>query len=333
MLRREYNTVYCHCHPLNSNKPQKTAVSLVEISAAQLNQRLDNFLLKRLHNVPRTRIYRIIRKGEVRVNKKRCKPDYKLQIGDQVRIPPMHLDQEKPQKSRPPKHLLDRLEKAVLFENNDILIIDKPTGLAVHAGSGVDYGVIDAMRLLYPQTEIELVHRLDRDTSGCLMLAKNRQSLLAMQNLLRENQLSKKYVAVVQGSWPQELTEITQPLKKFHLPNGERRVQVDAGGKSALSKVRLLRSGKHYSLIQVELVTGRTHQIRVHCQSQGHAISGDDKYGDSEFNRRMRQRRIKRLMLHATSVELPHCDYTSEVVINAPLPAEFELLLGETSQG
>ncbi len=318
---------------MNSNKPQKTAVSLVEISAAQLNQRLDNFLLKRLDNVPRTRIYRIIRKGEVRVNKKRSKPDYKLQIGDQVRIPPVHLDQEKPQKSRPPKHLLNRLEKTVLFENNDILIIDKPAGLAVHAGSGVDYGVIDAMRLLYPQTEIELVHRLDRDTSGCLMLAKNRQALLAMQTLLRGNQLSKNYIAVVQGNWPRELTEITQPLQKFHLPNGERRVQVDASGKPALSKVRLLRGGKHYSVIQVELVTGRTHQIRVHCQSQGHAVCGDDKYGDSEFNRRLRQRRIKRLMLHAASLELPHSDYTSEVVINAPLPAEFELLLGETSLG
>lgn len=317
---------------MNSIKPQKTAVSLVEISAAQLNQRLDNFLFKQLDNVPRTRIYRIIRKGEVRVNKKRSKPDYKLQIGDQVRIPPVHLSQEKPQKSRPPKQLLSRLEQAVLFENNDILILDKPTGLAVHAGSGVDYGVIDAMRMLYPQTEIELVHRLDRDTSGCLILTKNRQALLAMQALLQDNQLCKNYIAVVQGSWPRELTEIRQPLKKFHLPNGERRVQVDAEGKLAVSRVRLLRGGKRYSVIQVELVTGRTHQIRVHCQAQGHAIAGDDKYGDTEFNRSMRQRRIKRLMLHATSLELPFSDYTSEVVINAPLPAEFERLLGETAQ-
>jgi 23S rRNA pseudouridine955/2504/2580 synthase len=317
---------------LSSNKPQKTAVSLVEISTAQLNQRLDNFLFKRLNNVPRTRIYRIIRKGEVRVNKKRSKPDYKLQIGDQVRIPPVHLGQEKPQKSRPPKQLLSRLEQAILFENNDILILDKPAGLAVHAGSGVDYGVIDAMRMLYPQTEIELVHRLDRDTSGCLMLTKNRRALLAMQALLQGNQFCKNYIAVVQGSWPRELTEIRQPLKKFHLPNGERRVQVDAGGKPAISRVRLLRGGKRYSVIQVELVTGRTHQIRVHCQAQGHAIAGDDKYGDSEFNRSMRQRRIKRLMLHATSLELPFSDYTSEVVINAPLPAEFERLLGETAQ-
>jgi 23S rRNA pseudouridine955/2504/2580 synthase len=331
MLRREYNTVCCYCHPLNSNKPQKTPVSLVEVTAAQLNQRLDNFLIKRLGEVPRTRIYRIIRKGEVRVNKKRCKPEYKLQIGDQVRIPPMQLQQEKPAAPRPPKSLLSRLEQSVLFENNDILIIDKPAGLAVHAGSGVDYGVIDAMRLLYPQTEIELVHRLDRDTSGCLMLAKNRQALLGMQNLLRDNQLNKNYIAMVQGDWPAELVELNLPLKKFLLPNGERRVRVDSNGKTALSRIRLLRGGKHYSIIQVQLVTGRTHQIRVHCQSQGHAIVGDEKYGDSEFNRSMRQRKIKRLMLHAASLELPFCDYTSEVVINAPLPTEFETVLGETA--
>ncbi|MDH3763100.1 MAG: RluA family pseudouridine synthase [Gammaproteobacteria bacterium] len=301
------------------------------MTAAQLNQRLDNFLMKRLDKVPRTRIYRLIRKGEVRVNKKRCKPEYKLQIGDQVRIPPLHMEQEKPPTSRPPKSLLTRLEQAVVFENDDILIIDKPAGLAVHAGSGVDYGVIDAMRLLYPQTEIELVHRLDRDTSGCLMLAKNRQALLGMQKLLRDNQLNKNYIAMVQGDWPAELTELNLPLKKYLLANGERRVRVDSSGKSALSRIRLLRGGKYYSIVQVQLVTGRTHQIRVHCQSQGHAIVGDEKYGDSEFNRSMRQRKIKRLMLHAASLELPFCDYTSEVVINAPLPLEFETVLGETA--
>ena len=188
------------------------------------------------------------------------------------------------------------------------------------------------MRLIYPQTEIELVHRLDRDTSGCLMLAKNRLALLTLQDLLRSNQLSKNYIAMVQGEWPAELTEVELPLKKFHLPNGERRVRVDDAGKAALSKMKLLRGGKRYSVIRVELVTGRTHQIRVHCQSQGHAIAGDDKYGDNGFNRAMRQRNIKRLMLHATSLELPISDYTSEVVINAPLPPEFESVLGEARQ-
>ena len=332
MLPGEYITVSRHCHPLNSFKSQKTAVSVVEISAAQLNQRLDNFLIKQLDNVPRTRIYRIIRKGEVRVNKKRSKPDYKLQIGDQVRIPPVHMDQGKPRKARPPATLVSRIEQAVLYQNSDILILNKPAGLAVHAGSGVDYGLIDVMRLLYPKIEIELVHRLDRDTSGCLLLAKNRQALLGMQALLQERQINKNYTAVVQGYWPRELAEISQPLKKFHLPNGERRVRVDPGGKPALSRIKLLRGGKFYSIIQVELVTGRTHQIRVHCQAQGHPIAGDDKYGDSDFNRNLRRRGIRRLMLHASSLELPLCVYTSEIVINAPLPAEFELLLADANR-
>jgi 23S rRNA pseudouridine955/2504/2580 synthase len=313
---------------LNSIKPQKTAVSLVEITTAQLGQRLDNFLLKQLGNLPRSRIYRIIRKGEVRVNKKRIKPDYKLQIGDLVRIPPVRLETELEDKSRPPKHLQERLEQTILYENDHILVIDKPAGLAVHAGSGVDYGVIDAMRLLRPADDIELVHRLDRDTSGCLLLARHRQALLAMQVVLQDRSMGKKYNAVVKGCWPRELTEIRYALGKIHLSNGERRMRVDNGGKQALSRVRLLRSGALFSLIQVELVTGRTHQIRVHCQAEGHEIAGDDKYGDTEFNRAMRKRGIRRLMLHASSLELPQGKYTPEVVINAPLPAEFEQLFG-----
>jgi 23S rRNA pseudouridine955/2504/2580 synthase len=311
---------------LNTIKPQKTAVSLVEITLAQLDQRLDNFLLKRLGNMPRSRIYRIIRKGEVRVNKKRSKPDYKLQIGDQVRIPPVRLNPELRDKSKPPQHLLASLERAIVFENEHILIINKPVGLAVHAGSGVDYGVINAMRLLRPADDIELVHRLDRDTSGCLLLALHRQALLEMQVILQNRSISKKYNAVVKGSWPLELTEITHALKKIHLSNGERRMRVDDAGKHALSRVTVLHRGKLFSLVQVELVTGRTHQIRVHCQAEGHEIAGDDKYADTGFNRAMRKRGIRRLMLHASSLELPQGKYTPEVVINAPLPAEFEQL-------
>ena len=307
---------------MNTIKPQKTAVSLVEVTLAQLDQRLDNFLLKQLGNMPRSRIYRIIRKGEVRVNKKRCKPDYKLQVGDQVRIPPVRQPEPR-DKSKPPQHLLTKLEQAIVFENEHILIINKPPGVAVHAGSGVDYGVIDAMRLLRPADDIELVHRLDRDTSGCLLLALHRQALLEMQVILQNRSISKKYNAVVKGNWPRELTEITHALKKIHLANGERRMRVDDAGKQALSRITALHSGKLFSLIQVELVTGRTHQIRVHCQAEGHEIAGDDKYGDTGFNRAMRKRGIRRLMLHASSLELPQGKYTPEVVINAPLPAEF----------
>jgi 23S rRNA pseudouridine955/2504/2580 synthase len=313
---------------LNSeNKPQKSAVSLIEISAAQLGQRLDNFLIKQLGNVPRTRIYRIIRKGEVRVNKKRCKPEYKLQIGDQVRIPPLRIGLENTDKLQPSSRLLSQLEQAIVCENAHILVIDKPAGLAVHAGSGIPYGIIDAMRLLRTDTEIELVHRLDRDTSGCLLFAKHRQALLVLQAMLLDKTLSKNYCAVVKGNWPAELTEIGLALKKYHLPNGERRMRVDSEGKPALTRIKLLQSGKQFSVIRVQLVTGRTHQIRVHCQAQGHEIAGDDKYGDAAFNRTMRKRGIKRLMLHAASLELPHSDYTPEIVINAALPPQFEKLM------
>jgi 23S rRNA pseudouridine955/2504/2580 synthase len=311
---------------LNTIKPQKSAVRLVEITAAQVDQRLDNFLLKQLGKMPRSRIYRIIRKGEVRVNKKRSKPDYKLQIGDQVRIPPVRLESGQEEKSKPPKQLLESLEQAIIFENNHILVINKPDGLAVHSGSGIDYGVIDAMRLLRPADDIELVHRLDRDTSGCLLLARHRQALLAMQVILQDKSIAKKYNAAVKGNWPRDLTEISHALKKIHLSNGERRMRADAAGKQALSRIKLLHGSELFSLIQVELVTGRTHQIRVHCQVEGHPIAGDDKYGDSEFNRTMRKLGVRRLMLHASSLELPPGKYTPEVVINAPLPAEFEQL-------
>jgi len=301
---------------------------MVEISAVQLNQRLDNFLLKLLKNVPRTRIYRIIRKGEVRVNKKRCKPDYKLQIGDQVRIPPLRVEAAETANSALPKKLLELLERSIIYESDHILILDKPAGLAVHSGSGVAFGVIDLVRKLRPDMAIELVHRLDRDTSGCLLLAKHRQALLAMQRCLQDNSLKKSYTALVKGYWPRQITRISHALKKAHLSNGERRVYVDTGGKSALSLVKVVQSGENFSIIQIEIVTGRTHQIRVHCQAEGHEIAGDNKYGDAEFNLAMRQRKIKRLMLHASRLELPHSEFTAEMVINAALPEEFEQFLG-----
>ena len=301
---------------------------MVDVTASQLNQRLDNFLIKHLADVPRTRIYRIIRKGEVRVNKKRCKPDYRLQPGDRIRIPPLEAAREKPARIAPPARLLEDLESRRLFENDNLVVIDKPAGVAVHGGSGVSYGVIDAMRLLYPDSDIELLHRLDRDTSGCLLLCKNREALLELQQSLRRNQIGKNYIAVVKNGWPESLREIDLPLARYHLPNGERRVRVDPGGQKALTRVTSVQSGKVFSIIRLELVTGRTHQIRVHCQAQQQPIAGDDKYGDSEFNRLMRKRGCRRLMLHASSLELPGGSYSPELVVNAPLPREFELLQG-----
>lgn len=326
MLRRKYTIVCTDCQPLNTNKPQKSAVSQVEISAAHSDQRLDNFLFGHLDNLPRTRVYRIIRKGEVRVNKKRCKPDYKLQVGDLVRIPPLRLEAGRDPRPGPSTGALERLERALLFENEHILVLDKPAGLAVHAGSGVAYGVIDIMRQLRPQDAIELVHRLDRDTSGCLLLAKHRAVLLAMQQTLQKRQLRKRYRALVKGRWPEQLREISHALQKFHLPNGERRMRIDADGKAALTRIEVLESGEHFSQIQLDLLTGRTHQIRVHCQAEGHPIAGDDKYGDADFNRSLRQQDIRRLMLHASSLELPPTEFTPEQVVNAALPAEFEFL-------
>jgi 23S rRNA pseudouridine955/2504/2580 synthase len=301
-----------------------TGVNVIEITDAEHNQRLDNFLLGRLDGIPRTRVYRSIRKGEVRVNKRRCKPDYKLQVGDQVRIPPLRQPQRKSAPRGPSAKLVESVERRILYENAHVVVIDKPAGLAVHGGSGVDFGVIDILRQLRPDFDMELVHRLDRDTSGCLLLAKHRPALLAMQACMLDRSLVKRYRALVQGRWPQQVSELDFPLKKIHLPNGERRMRVDPNGKAALTRVQILGTGKDYSNIQLQLVTGRTHQIRVHCQAAGHPIAGDDKYGDDDFNRSMRRQGIKRLMLHATSLEFPANDYTQELVINAALPAEFE---------
>ena len=303
--------------------PNTTGVRFIEIDCAQAAQRLDNFLLKSLKNVPKTHVYRIIRKGEVRVNKKRCKPAYKLQKGDIVRVPPVREDQTYNVASYIAPSLISSIEKAILFENKHILVLNKPSGLPVHSGSGIHFGVIDIMRRLRPDSEIELVHRLDRDTSGCLLLAKHRQALLVMQRCFRDNSLIKTYLAVVKGSWPLDKKEISRPLRKIILPNGERRVVVDPAGQLALTRIIDSQQKGPYSFLTIQLVTGRTHQIRVHCQSQKHEIAGDTKYGDIEFNQAMKQQGIKRLMLHAGRLELPRTDFCDRLVINADMPEAF----------
>ena len=328
MLPAEYNIVCSDCQPLNSKTTPKSGVEIVNVDADQAGQRLDNFLVRRLDGIPRTRIYRIIRKGEVRVNGGRRKPEYKLVAGDAVRIPPLRFDPAEAPSTRPSRAQCERLQQAVLFENSNILVIDKPAGLAVHAGSGVDYGVIDILRAARPDEPLELVHRLDRDTSGCLMLARNRPALLELQQQLQGGGIGKNYRAIVQGRWPREQVEIDARLQKYHLPNGERRVRVDPAGKTALTRIEVLADGAEFSELRVEILTGRTHQIRVHCQAAGHPIAGDDKYGDAEFNRAMRRRGVRRLMLHAASLELPATEYTPELVVNAPLPAQFDKLNG-----
>jgi len=297
---------------------------VIEVTSAEVDQRIDNYLIKTLKNIPRTRIYRIIRKGEVRVNKKRIKPDYKLKLGDQVRIPPVRTDSDSDHPVVFSSRILDTVEAAILFENKHLLVIDKPSGLAVHSGSGVAFGVIDLMRQLRPECDMELVHRLDRDTSGCLLLAKHRQSLLALQRCFQDNSISKYYLAVVKGRWPDQLTEVSQSLKKMHMSNGERRVYTDPEGQKALTLIIDNQPHDQYSLITIRLMTGRTHQIRVHCQAEGHEIAGDNKYGEPDFNRNMKKLGMRRLMLHASRLELPHTEFNPEIVINAPVPDVFQ---------
>ena len=320
---------------MNANIPSPvtttvtSGVYFIEVDHTQVDQRLDNFLLKTLKTVPKTRVYRIIRKGEVRVNKKRCKPEYKLKIGDIVRVPPVRIDQTHDAENYIAPALIESIEKTILFENKHLILINKPSGLAVHSGSGINFGVIDIMRRLRPDTEIELAHRLDRDTSGCLLLAKHRQSLLAMQRCFLDNSLTKTYLAVVKGRWSQNKKEITESLKKVTLPNGERRVLVDPAGQSALTKVVDCLQKKDCSVLTIQLMTGRTHQIRVHCQSQGHELIGDTKYGDVDFNKTMKKKGFKRLMLHASRLELPRTEFSDEIVINAGMPDVFNQLINQ----
>ncbi len=303
---------------------------LIKIEAAQAGQRLDNFLIKTLKSLPKSRLYRIIRKGEVRVNKKRIKPEYRLQPDDLVRIPPLATADRQAQDLTFNSELRASLEAAILHEDDSLLVINKPAGLAVHSGSGLHFGVIDIMRDLRPGPGLELVHRLDRDTSGCLLLAKNRAALLEMQGLIQHNALRKFYLAMVKGHWNQQHRRIRLPLRRETMPNGERKVFVDERGQEADTRIdrveHFIRDESRISQLHIQLITGRTHQIRVHCQAQGHAIVGDAKYGDRAFNRTMRRLGCKRLMLHAYRLEIPQNRHTQELTIEAPVPSIFKEL-------
>lgn len=306
------------------SEENKPSVQTLEVGTDQLGQRLDNFLFKLFKQVPRTRIYRIIRKGEVRVNKKRIKPEYKLQLGDLIRVPPVYNEEaDVPVIS---DKWLALLESCILFENRHLVVIDKPAGVAVHSGSGVPFGVIDIIRMLRPDSDMELVHRLDRDTSGCLLLARHRQCLLSLQQMLKTNAMVKIYTAIVKGVWNKECREITHRLKKMQMPNGERRVYVDSDGQQAHTLILDQNSNGQCSRLSIQLLSGRTHQIRVHCQAEGHEIIGDKKYGDRKFNQEMKKQGMKRLMLHASRLELPASEFHDDLVINAPVPDSFYLI-------
>jgi 23S rRNA pseudouridine955/2504/2580 synthase len=302
-------------------KLDRPAVQWVDISAEEAGQRIDNFLHRYLKGVPKSRIYRLLRKGEVRVNKGRAKPEYRIQRGDQVRIPPLRMATSAD--PGPAAKRAGRLLDAVLYEDERLLVLNKPAGMAVHGGSGLSFGVIEALRALRPEAPyLELVHRLDRDTSGCLLVAKRRSELRTLHELLRNGQVEKRYLLLVQGEWPQGQHEVKAALKKNLLRGGERLVQIDPDGKEARTCFRLLESYPRASLLEAELKTGRTHQIRVHAAYTGHPLAGDEKYGDSDFNRQMRALGLRRLFLHAHYVAFTDTDRQRSVAVSAPMSTD-----------
>lgn len=296
-----------------------SAVQLLEVAPEYAGQRIDNFLRTQLKGVPKTLVYRILRKGEVRVNKGRVKPEYKLQAGDVVRVPPLRLA-ERDEPAPLAQGLLERLEAAIVHEDKALIVLNKPAGLAVHGGSGLSFGVIEAFRQLRPDAkDIELVHRLDRDTSGLLMIAKKRSMLRHLHEALRGDGVDKRYQALVRGSWPTSKKQVSAPLLKNTLRSGERMVEVDPEGKEALTLFRVLRRfGEFATLVEASPVTGRTHQIRVHAKHAGHAIAGDPKYGDETFTREIRELGGKRLFLHAYALRLTLPD-GGELGLEAPV--------------
>jgi 23S rRNA pseudouridine955/2504/2580 synthase len=290
-------------------------------------QRLDNFLMSRLKGLPKSRLYRIIRKGELRINKKRVKPDYRLQEGDIIRIPPLRLAPPVTENTLNTK-LAALLEKAIIFEDKHFLALNKPSGIAVHGGSGIHLGVIEALRLLRPQLKfLELVHRLDRDTSGCLLLAKKSSVLKELHGLLRSGEIKKTYVALVAGHWPKSLLKVDAPLYKNQLQSGERIVRVQTEGKSSLTEFSVRHYYTESTLVAAMPITGRTHQIRVHAQFAKHPIVGDEKYGDKEINKKMRQLGCKRLFLHASQLEFTLPSIEKTITLNAELPEDLNQFL------
>ncbi len=300
----------------------------MQIGRDAVGQRVDNFLLRYLKGVPRSRLYRVLRRGEVRVNRARVKPDYRLRDGDEVRIPPLRQAEPSSLEGRPPPRELAWIEEAILHEDERLLVINKPAGLAVHGGSGLHYGLIEALRIQRPKQDLELVHRLDRDTSGCLVVSKRRSALRELHQLLREQALAKHYVALLSGYMPTARLCAEAPLRKNVQQGGERVVRVDAlHGKPARTDFRRLKALDGATLVEARPITGRTHQIRVHAADLGLPVAGDEKYGDAVSNQRFRAIGLRRLFLHASVVYLPAGESGCVVRVEAPLPPALEAVL------
>jgi len=304
----------------------KAGARQAQIDESAAGQRLDNYLLGALKGVPRSHIYRLIRSGQVRVNSGRVTPKHRLKAGDRVRVPPVSARPPAPAPSSGGS--LAWLEQRIVYEDARLLVLDKPAGLAVHGGTGVALGCIEALRALRPDVkELELVHRLDRATSGCLLVAKRRSALRALHALLREGEVDKRYLTLVQGRWREAVAEIVAPLVTKRGP-GESRVRVATGGKAARSSFRLLETlGRTASLLEVSIATGRTHQIRVHAAHLGHPVAGDERYGDREFNDAMRRFGLRRMFLHSHSMAFEWPETGEAFSVSVPLPQELEDVL------
>ena len=306
------------------------SVQVVRVPDDRAGQRLDNFLLGQLKGAPRSLVYKLVRSGQVRVNGGRAKAERKLDGGDEVRIPPVRLAEEG-DKAAPPKAFLERMEAAIVYEDERLLALNKPSGVASHGGSGISHGAIETMRVLRPNQTLELVHRLDRDTSGLLVVAKKRSTLTELQALLREDHgagLTKRYLTLLVGRMPDGTMTVDAPLLVGLRQGGERHVQVNAGGKRSISHFKVLERRGGHSYCEVRIETGRTHQIRVHAQHIGHPVAGDDKYGDAAVNKRLREQiGLKRLFLHAASLEFALDGGRTPYVLNAPLAEELAAAL------
>lgn len=308
-----------------SVKRKSMSVKFITATSEDTGQRIDNFLMRHYRNVPKTLIYRIIRKGEVRVNKGRVKQTTRIQEGDLIRIPPIKTPEKMDVKI--PANQMERIEQSILYEDADLMVINKPSGVAVHGGSGVQFGLVEVVRELRPLAKrVELVHRLDRETSGCILLAKKASVLKALHEQIREDKMVKEYLALLSSHWPKGKRKIDLPLLKNTLQSGERMVVVDPSGKPSISYFKVERHFKDVDLVSVRLKTGRTHQIRVHAQSQGCAIVGDDKYGDKQVNKAFAKLGMKRLALHAQFLTFTHPGKEGDEAImkvEAPLHKDF----------
>ena len=311
---------------------KKTKPGNVIVSIEQADRRIDNFLLAHLKPIPKSRIYQMLRRGEVRVNGGRIKPDYRLQPGDDIRIPPVFV-QPSGIPDSPPARLVEMIKTCVMYEDKRLVVVNKPAGLVVHAGTGSTFGVIELLRELYPQKQdLHLIHRLDKETSGCLLIAKNMIVLRRVNQALKMGEVHKEYQALLQGRLNKKKIMVDTPLQRHRNQHGEGKVRADRSGKTALSEFEAIKVYRDATYVKVRIATGRTHQIRVHASSIDHPLAGDGKYGDREFNKKMRTLGLKRMFLHAGKLSVPELKKTGKYQFIAPLPADLEAVLTRISR-